>query len=257
MINILDDKCIHNIFGHIKNRWDSNSPTGKNLENAIFDGLVPFYSNAQLLGSPDTIVDVGKDLDAFDIKGSQSIDHQYKIVKSSNFKKNNFITQTLPNGENIIVKIPKSIITQVRRPKVNLEGYKGDPKTILDFQIDDYINFARTSTVKKGYKDLYSLVLLYGEDKGVKSIFFTLKEFENPIIVDYRIRNNNVYEAIDQFGDVAFKVSSFNAGSSNFYKKFDTSKGILMSWINKENTLPVFTLNDLEKDCIIDGVNLT
>ena len=263
MENYFTDDCIYNIIGCIRESWNYDFPTGKTLEKAIFRGIKPFYSNVRLLGSPNTIVDVGKDNQAFDIKGSQSLGHLLKITKSANKNSNDFVHQSLPNGQKIFVRIPKYIVTQVRRPKVDLKNYKGDPKKIIDLQIKDYMDFSERTTKEAGYDTLSSMVLLYGIDKGIKSIFLSINDFENHIIKDYKTGFKTInstkkvpssYEAVNENGEIVYKLSSFNKGSSNFYKKFTINNGILVSWPEETKIYDVFKLNNLEKDCTIKSL---
>jgi hypothetical protein len=259
MKNQLTQSCINNILGHIKNCWNYDYPTGKTLETAIFRGIEPFYANAKLLGSPSTIVDVGKNNEAFDIKGCKKLGHMVKIVKSSNHVMNNFAEQTVPNSNKIIVRIPKSVVTQVRRPNVDLKNYTGNAKKIIDEQIQDYHQFAVTTTRDDGYEVLFSIVVLYGIDKGFKSVFLTLKKFDIPQIKNYIIENKKdgtpcAYKGIDATGKDIFSLSSFNKGSSNFYKSFCTEEGILMTWLAEEKNQTIFTREELETTCAIKEI---
>lgn len=257
-MTVLNEDCIMNILGHIKSCWKYDYPTGKTLENAFFEGLKPFYSDAKSLGSSFTIVDAGKEQDGFDLKGCKVLGHLGRSVKSSNHEKNIFIKQQVPNFGSVTVRIPQSVITQVRRPKVDLQKFSGNAETILQEQIKEYQNFAFNSTQKDGYKNLYSIVLLYGidEKKGLKSIFLTVEEFSLPEIVKYNIgtKENNTpcsYQAININNEVVFLLSSFNQGSSNFYKRFQTTNGILITWPMEEKEQIIFTKKDLEKTCAI------
>ena len=259
---IISDECLYNILGHIKSCWKYDYPTGGTLETAVYLGMKPFYSNAKQLGSPSTIVDVGKDDDAFDIKGCKVLGHVNKTVKSSNYDKNIFVKQTVPNFGEVHIRIPVSIITQVRRPKVDLKGYKGSAKKSLDEQIDDYQSFALRTTDKDGYQRLFSMVLLYGIDtkKGFKSAFLTLTEFDIPKIINYSIGKNakgvpNSYQGLDENGNNVFVLSSFNKGSSNFYKRFGTSKGVLMTWPIEEENPFIYTKQLLEESTGITIIN--
>lgn len=261
MAHLLIEDCGYNLLGHAKACWKYDYPTGSTLENAIFQGLRPFYPNAQLLGSPSTIVDVGRDNVAYDNKGCKVLGHINKKVRSSNNDNNIFVKQDIPGVGVIQVRIPRSIITQVRRPKVNLRDFKGSPKHALNEQIKDYHQFAMKTTAKDGYEELFSIVLLYGidEKKGVKSIFLTIEEFHIPEIVAYEIGTKKngtpcAYHGLNEKGQIVFSLSSFNKGSSNFYKRFVTSQGILMSWAVENEEPVIYTRDELLKTCAIQTV---
>lgn len=254
MIDILTDECLYNILGHIKNCWKYSYPTGANLENAIYKGIFPYYNDVKLLGSPSTIVDVGKSKDAFDIKGFKSLEHVKRLKKGTIAEK-----QILPDGSVIFVKIPPAIITQVRRPNVELENYTGNPELILKKQILDYYKFAISTKRKDGYCDLYSIVSLYGIKNGYKSVYLTVEKFSAPKVTNYIIKNNTknnpcAYQGLDENNNIVFSLSSFNKGSSNFYKQFCTESGILMTWPEEEKNYIIFTKEDLEKECAIKNL---
>jgi hypothetical protein len=259
MNKIISDECLYNILGHIKNCWTYGYPSGTTLENAIFEGLKPFYPSAKNLGSPSTIVDTAKEDDAFDVKGRKVLGHLKRITGGSNYEDNQFVEQTIPNFGKIKVRIPKSVITQVRRPKVDLKGYKGDAEKILNEQIEDYLKFAFETTNKDGYKNLYSVVVLYGIDKGYKSIFLTIEKFSLPKSSKFSIgqKENSEpcsYDSYDSNGKLLYKLSSFNKGSSNFYKVFETSKGTLVTWPVEEQSDFVYTKDYIEKTSAIQTV---
>lgn len=256
MIDVFTEDCIYNILGHIKNCWKYSYPNGSTLENAIYKGIIPYYSDARSLGSPTTIVDIGKDIDAFDIKGLQSLDHLSRLTKNTVAEK-----QFLPDGSTIYVKVPTSIITQVRRPNVDLQNYEGNPEITLKSQMLEYYKFAISTKRKDGYRDLYSIVSLYGIDKGYKSVFLTAEKFSAPTVVKYDIKLNKKqkpcsYRGLDQYNNVVFSLSSFNKGSSNFYKRFQTNNGILMTWKEEEESSIIFTKSDLEKECAIKRIEI-
>lgn len=256
MNNIISDECEYNILGHIKNCWTYGYPTGTTLENAIFEGLKPFYPDAENLGSPSTIVDTAKGDDAFDVKGKKVLGHLANLTKGSNRQDNRFVEQNVPNFGEITVRIPRSVITQVRRPNVDLKEYRGDAKKILNEQIKDYQEFAFETTRNDGYKDLYSIVVLYGIDKGYKSIFLTVNKFSTPASAKFSIGKKEngdpcSYDAYDSNGKLVFKLSSFNKGSSNLNKTFDTTHGILLTWPVEEQSDDVYTKDTLEKTSAI------
>jgi hypothetical protein len=262
MLNtIFSDECLSNIIGHIKACWEYDYPTGKTLENAIFKGIKPFYSDAQSLGSPNTIVDVGKETQAFDIKGSKSLSHLTKKSKSSNNETNIFFEQTIPDYGKILVKIPNSIHTQVRRPKVDLKNFTGQAQKAIDDQINDYHGFAIRTTNEAGYEELISVVLLYGidEKKGLKSVFLTATKFNIPTVTSYAVgyskqKKPNAYMGFDRNNEKVFSLSSFNRGSSNFYKTFFIDKGMLVTWETEEENPKIYTRTELDQTCAIDSI---
>ena len=259
MNNIITDECLHNILGHIKNCWTYGYPSGTTLENAIFEGLKPFYPSAKNLGSPSTIVDTAKEDDAFDVKGRKVLGHLKRLTGSANHADNQFIEQNIPNFGKIKVRVPRSVITQVRRPKVDLKGYKGNPEEILNEQIKDYQSFAFETTSKDGYKNLYSVVVLYGIDKGYKSVFLTIEKFSTPSSTRFSVGKKEngepcSYDSYDQNNKLVFKLSSFNKGSSNFYKTFETSQGTLLTWPVEEKSDFVYTKGYIEKTSAITTI---
>jgi hypothetical protein len=116
-----------------------------------------------------------------------------------------------------------------------------------------------TTTRDDGYEVLFSIVVLYGIDKGFKSVFLTLKKFDIPQIKNYIIENKKdgtpcAYKGIDATGKDIFSLSSFNKGSSNFYKSFCTEEGILMTWLAEEKNQTIFTREELETTCAIKEI---
>jgi len=259
MKNIISDDCLYNILGHIKNCWTYGYPSGTVLESAIFEGMKPFYTDAKILGSPSTIVDTAKENDAFDIKARKVLGHIKRITGSSNLKENQFVDQTVPNFGKIKVRIPRSVVTQVRRPKVDLKGYRGNAEEILNEQIKDYQEFAFETTRKDGYTDLYSVVVLYGIDKGYKSVFLTIEKFSTPASTKFSTGKKEngdpcSYDSYDADNKLVFRLSSFNKGSSNFYKTFETDRGILLTWPVEEKSNFVYTKDYIEKTSAIKPV---
>ena len=262
MTTVLSDECISNILGHIKACWNYNYPTGNTLENAFFEGIRPFYTDAKSLGGPNTMVDVGKDQEAFDIKGKKVLGHLSKLTKASNYEENIFVKQLVPGKGKINVKVPKSIMTQIRRPKVNLKNYKGNAKKILTEQITDYHQFAVKTTNKAGYQDLFSVVLLYGIDvkKGYKSVFLTIEKFDIPAVAKFSIgtKKDNVtpgsYLGADDKNNTLFSLITFSTNSSNFSKRFYTTYGELMTWSIEDTDPVIYTRSELEKTCAVTTV---
>ena len=233
---MISKSSLYSIIGHIQHYWDytDSLPTGKPLEKLITDGLKSVYPDAKELGSPDTIVDVGKDKDAFDIKGIGKLSHSFRIPKDKFYIDNNYLKSELKN-KSAYIKIPKFVTTMVRRPSVDIKSYGGDPKSIITEQIHEYNSFALNTTKKSGFENLYSLITLYGEDKGLRSVFISIDEFKIPTVSNfltvYNKQNKPVgYSAMDDNERVMFSLSSFNNGSTNFYKSFKINTGVLYTW---------------------------
>jgi hypothetical protein len=261
LTDILTENAIYNIIGHCKKCWDYTYPTGKALEEAIYRGLKPFYQDTQSLGAPNTIVDVAKNKEGFDAKGGKQLDHLMKIGKSANNDNNIFVEQILPNALKVKVKIPTHITTMVQRPSVDMENWKGDPVAIINKSIAGYQKFANDSIKAIGCKQLYSIVVLYGEDqkKGCRSLFFTLEDFSIPEIATakhYLKKNgtNAGYLGLDNEGNVIYSLAAFNRGSVNSYKKFKTTKGFLYTWLIEEIDPVIYDKQFLEKDGTIQIV---
>lgn len=259
--NIISTDCLYNILGHVMKSWQYSYPSGTTLESAIYEGIKPFYKDARLLGSPSTITDVSKSKDAFDIKGRKVLSHLRKMSRANNLDENNFVKQKVPNHGEVYVRIPHTTTTQVRRPKVDLKGFKGDPKKAIDSQIQDYLQFALVTSTKDGCDQIYSIVLLYGidEKKGFKSVFLSIEPFGAPQPVRYEIgykKNGQPceYSAYDQTNQKIFSLSSFNKGSSNFYKAFQTEHGMLMTWPIESKDDMIYTKNYLEKHAAVQIV---
>ena len=255
LVDVLSEDAIYNIVGHCKKCWDYTYPTGKALEEAIYRGLKPFFENSQSLGAPNTIVDVSKDNDAFDIKGGKKLGHLKKLSRSANDNNNVFVEQILPNALKIKVKIPKHITTMIQRPNVDMENWKGDPVTIINKGISDYKNFANNTTKESGCDTLYSVVVLYGEDekKGYRSLFLTLENFSVPEIqtAKHHLKTNGShsgYNGFDKEGNLIYSLSPFNRGSVNSYKRFDTNQGVLYTWPIEEGDPTIYDKSFLLKD---------
>lgn len=254
LFDVLSKDAVYNIIGHCKKCWDYTYPTGKALEEAIYRGIKPFYKNSQSLGAPNTIVDVSKEKDAFDVKGGKKLGHLKKLSKSANDENNIFVEQILPNALKIKVKIPKNITTMIQRPNVDMKNWKGDPLKIIKSGISFYKNFAHTTTKKADCDNLFSVVVLYGEDekKGYRSIFITLEEFSEPEIATakYHLKKDGShagYNGFDSNGNIIYSLSPFNRGSVNSYKRFNTKQGVLYTWPIEENDPTIYDESSLRR----------
>lgn len=230
---MVDQEIANNIFYHIDNCWDYNYPTGQALETAISRGLDPFF-NTEQLGSPNTITDVKADDISIDIKGNKTLKFITKINSRTNITDNHIIKATV-DGIPVNLSVPKSVMTQVRRPTVDLQEYKGDPEAILSEQISEYENFVWTKSEQDGCSSVMSFVVQYGERDGMKAITLTINEFEIPKVKEFsttknKAGENNAYVAYDSERNEIFKLSSFNRGSSNMYKRYPTEKFYYRIW---------------------------
>ena len=254
IFDIISEDAIYNIIGHIKNCWNYTYPSGAALEEAVYRGLKPYYENVRTLGGPTTIVDVTRNLDAFDIKGGKQLGLLSRMSSKSNKIDNDFIQETLPNGKKIIVKIPKSILAIVKRPNIDMKKFQSDPIKMAQKGIEEYANFADRTTKKDGCNKLYSLVVLYEEDKekGFRSVFLTLEEFHVPSLTSADFITNKKdekigYLALDESNTVCYKILKFNNGSINSYKKFDCSRGILYTWTIDDDDGLIFNQEHVNK----------
>jgi len=232
---MINQEIANNIFYHIGNCWDYNYPTGQALETAISRGLDPFF-NVQQLGSPNTITDVKADNVSIDVKGNKTLKFIKKINARTNTTDNNIIEFTV-DGEPVNLSVPKSIMTQVRRPTVDLQGYNGDPETILSEQISEYENFVWTKSKQDGCDCVMSFIVQYGERDNMKAITLTTSEFQIPQTAKFdtttnKYGNNNAYVSYDVDNNEIFKLSSFNRGSSNMYKRYPTEDFYYRVWKN-------------------------
>jgi len=230
---MINQEIANNIFYHIGNCWDYNYPTGQALETAISRGLDPFF-NTQQLGSPNTITDVKADDVSIDVKGNKTLKFIQRINSRTNTTDNTLIETTV-NGMPANLSVPKSIMTQVRRPTVDLQSYKGDPEEILSEQISEYENFVWTKSKQDGCSTVMSFVVQYGERDNMKAITLTTNEFEIPEAVEFTITQNksgenNAYVAHDSDSNEIFRLSSFNRGSSNMYKRYPTESFYYRIW---------------------------
>jgi hypothetical protein len=254
LFDVLSEDAIYNIIGHCKKCWDYTYPTGKALEEAIYRGIKPFYKDPKSLGAPNTIVDVSKEKDAFDIKGGKKLGHLKKITKSENDDSNIFVEQILPNALKIKVKIPKDFMTMIQRPNVDMQNWKGDPMSIINQGVNDYKKFANKTTKESECDTLYSVIVLYGEDekKGYRSLFVTLENFSVPEIklAKHHLKTDGSYAGyggFDKDGNLIYSLSRFNRGSVNSYKRFDTKRGVLYTWPIEGNDPVIYDKSYLTK----------
>lgn len=234
---MINQEIANNIFYHIELCWDYTYPTGQALETAIARGLSPFF-DVQQLGSPNTITDVKADDVAIDIKGNKTLKLIKKITAATNTRDNNLVPWHV-DGATVYLSVPKSVITQVRRPTVDLNNYENAASHTLKEQIDEYKTFAVVKSRADGCKCIVSFVVQYGMHQDKKFATLTVNEFEMPEIADFATQQstetgkNNAYVARDKQGRVLYKLKSFNLGSSNMYKRFSTEEFYYRAWSEK------------------------
>lgn len=244
----ITQEIAHNIFYHVEKCWDYVDPTSTALETAVYRGFLPFYDTVEHLGSPSTIVDVRVGDNALDIKGAKKL----KIVKELTPKQNQ-VTHTWKkhtvDGSDYYLGIPNSVMTQARRPKVDLEGYRGDCKEIMLEQLADYKKFAEATVAKAGCNKIYTLVGLYHYHEKLKIKAFSLSllefELEDP---DTFVTNAKSYVA-KKDGVNVFEISSMNKGSSNLLKRYNVKAQYSRMWTDKHNT------NMFEKHTVDNLIN--
>lgn len=228
----ITNEIAHNIFYHVEKCWDYVYPTGQALETAIYRGFLPFYNIVEHHGSPTTIVDVKVCDKALDIKGVKKLNIVKKLSKRRNA--DYAWREHMVNQDKYYLGIPNSIMTQVRRPKVDLQGYKGNCEEIMTDQLADYKNFAETTAAKAGCNSIYSLVGLYQyhEKYKVKAFSLSLLEFFVDTPEKY-VTEKKSYLGIKD-GETYFKLASFNAGSSNLEKRFVVKAEYSRMWSDEQ-----------------------
>jgi hypothetical protein len=249
LFDVLSEDAVYNLIGHCKECWDYTYPNSQALEEASYRALAPFFKNCQHLGAANTIVDVLIDSNALDIKGCKKLTHIGKTNESSNHIKNRFVEKILPDGSKIIFKIPNQIETMVKRPKRDVNNWSGDPKGLVELCLKDYNDFAWSTAKSAGCKNLYSLVVLYGESNGYRSIYVTLKEFSVPQIETAIQNSKKKYTGYDKNGNEVCLIKVISTGSINIHKFFDTSEGVLHTYPVKNGVPKFFNKSDL----LIDG----
>lgn len=253
---MINQEIANHIFLHIGRCWDYCYPTGQALETAIARGLEPFFETKQL-GSPSTITDVKADDVSIDSKGNKTLKLLKKITRATNTEDNQVLELDVL-GKKVYLGVPRSIVTQVRRPKVDLQNYAGDAKETLVEQIDEYETFAITKSKADGCVCIMSFVVQYQKRDNIKGATLTVNEFEIPQVAEYITKKdgkgkNSAYVALDENGQEVFALSSFNAGSSNMYKRFNTEKFYYRVW-QSDTYVPEYNRLIVEKELTESGV---
>jgi hypothetical protein len=235
MTTVLDNKVALHIFKHIEQTWEVTLPTGDALEIAIARGFKDNNKhNVRTFGSPNTITDVAIDNICLDIKGRGVARLLDKLTKSQDHTKNIYIPVKF-DSKGFFISIPKSVMTQARRPQTELDNYQGDAKKTLIEQANEYVDFARRTSASDGCDEIVSVIHLYGTDKGYKISVLTETVFEEHVIdTAETIYNKNgnpaAYQGYNTEGSVVYKLSSFNKGSSNMEKRYYTTKLYYRIW---------------------------
>lgn len=235
MTTVLENKVATHIFKHIEHTWDVTLPTGAALEIAIARGFQDSGTHTvRTFGSPNTITDVAINNICLDIKGKGDVNLLTTLTKSANHKKNVYIPVVIDN-KTFFIRVPKSIMTQARRPKTELNNYQGNAKNTLIEQAKEYIDFAHRTSTADGCDEIVSIIHLYGTDKGYKISVLTETVFEEHVIdtaetIYKKNGNPTAYQGFNTEGDVVYKLSSFNKGSSNMEKRYYTTKLYYRIW---------------------------
>jgi hypothetical protein len=229
----ITQEIAHNIFYHVEKCWDYVYPTGQALETAVYRGFLPFYDLVEHHGSPSTIVDVKVMDNALDIKGVKRLNIVKKMTNHQN--QDDYVWQEhMVKNSKYYLGIPKSVMTQVRRPTVDLQGYKGDCEKIISEQIEDYKNFAESSAARADCNKIYSIVGLYQYHKKLKIKAFSLSMLEFAVETpDKYVTEKKSYLAYKD-DETQFKLSSFNTGSSNFEKRFKVTAQYSRLWSDEQ-----------------------
>lgn len=235
MTTVLDNKVAPHIFKHIERTWEVTLPTGSALETAVARGFKDHRDRTvREFGSPNTITDVAVDNICLDIKGKGDAKLLKTLTKTANHEKNMYIPVEL-DGEEFFIKVPRSIMTQARRPKAELKNYQGDAKQTLIEQANEYRDFAYRTSKADGCDQIISLIHMYGNDKGYKISVLTDNVFEEHTIdtAETTYKRNGTpssYQGYNTQGDCVYKLSSFNKGSSNMEKRYYTTKVYYRIW---------------------------
>jgi len=215
-----------NIAHHARQAWTYAVPNDTTGELVITQGLKPFYPGAEQRGGSTTIVDVKVDNVALDIKcrGVLGIFDKPRSDRQLAHAENKTYTEL----DGLWIGMPRSVTSPVRRPNVDLQGYKGDPETIISSQLAEYEAYALRTTQEAGCDRLHSVLFLYGEGRGYKSIYIEEQRFDNPKPTHY-LADGRTYQALDEQGKL-YEIIDYSRGSTNFTKRFQVNKGYLFAW---------------------------
>jgi hypothetical protein len=253
-MKLITQSVANNIAAHVIEAWRYSAPNAGAAEAVIREGLKAFYDDVEQKGGSTTIVDVQVGTSALDIKGRQVLTI-YSSTPKKTKKSVEFQSIKVDNG--IHVKIPLWVATPVRRPKTDHNDFKNDAEKVMLDQINEYTTYADVKTKAANCTSLSSVILLYGEGNGYKSIFLTEQDFSAPIPATYSTKVNKDnkpkgYEAFDADGNLLYKFSPYSKGSDNFNKAFKIdTKGFLFVW--KPDPMPSFTEEEANAKWAQDG----
>lgn len=224
-----------NIAAHAQSAWHYGLPNDEAGEVIICSGLEPFYQTEHKGGSTTivdaTAVDTAGNRIALDIKCRQVLKTFTRAPSRGQEASSNSYHNI---NENLYVSRPPAVLCPVRRPSVDLQNFKGDPKAIITEQIAEYKEYAMNSIERAECVELRSIILLYGQHNGYKAIYIEEQAFGTPTPTSYQVYKNKKeeptgYEAMDANG-LLYKLMNYSEGSANFNKRFDCSNGFLFAW---------------------------
>lgn len=235
MTSVLNNKIAAHIFKHIERSWERGLPTGAPLEGDIARGFLDNNEHiVEKFGGPGTITDVKIDKICLDVKGRKGLKLLGRLSKSANHKKNTF-HRIVVDGKEWYLSIPKTIMTQARRPKVDLKGYTANAKSVLKEQVKEYVNKSIESSKNDGCDKIVSIIHMYDTSKGYKISVLSEVEFEkhNIVTAETLFKKNGTpagYVGYNENGQAVYKLSSFNKGSSNMEKMYTVGKVYVRIW---------------------------
>lgn len=244
MTPLITQEVAVNIAAHTQMAWQYGAPNDDAGEIIITCGLKPWYPEAEQRGGSTTIVDVKVGRIAYDIKCRDVLgiflkEHSDKQKARAPGKEYHKINDTL------FVSLPKSVVSPVRRPSVDLENYTGDCQRIMTEQIDEYRAYANRTVTEAGCDELRSVLLLYGEKNGYKAMYVEEQAFGTPTPDSYATGKG--YHAYDSNNKLLYEILDYSKGSSNFNKRFDCTTGYLFVWPSQALGTQISTLETWEK----------
>lgn len=254
MIPLITAEIATNIAAHAQLAWIYDAPNATAAEKIIATGLKPFFPTATRVGGSGTIVDVKADHRAFDVKSNDAVKFYNTKPKPHMLKSDGQYFEIIKDS--LWVRRPNSVLLPSRRSPIDMQGWNGDPGTLMPLAIQEYRDYANKTITAANCTVLTSILLIYGEDLGYKSIYLEEQNFATPNASSYRIHqtrktkknpvpSNNGYEALDAVGKVLYSSAPYGEGSSiNFLKRFDLGNGYLFVWPSTAIPSNVTSIND-------------